>query len=166
MGEVGRSLPDEQVPRIVEGADLRGHALEAQDAFVHSCIDGVLNVDDIADVTVLSRGDVIESVERLIALELVEWVTPKASSAPPETEVSNDIELDPELQKRIQETFHRADKLNHYELLGVAIDADRAVTAAEQANLERTEQLHGSAVVGDAEGAAGHVGTSAAKRVL
>ena len=126
MGEVGQSLPEEKIPKLIDDADARAHDIAAQDAFVHSCIDGVLNVDDIADVTVLSPEAAFQSIERLIELELVEWVTPKASSAPPETEVAKDIELDDELQKRIQETFHRADKLNHYELLGVSMDANRA----------------------------------------
>ncbi len=126
MGEAGQPLPEEKIPQLVDGADIRQHDLAAQDAFVHSCVDGVLNVDDIADVTVLPPEQVIGSIERLIGLELVEWVALKASSAPPETEVVADIDLDEELQKRIQDTFHRANKLNHYELLGVSMDAERA----------------------------------------
>ncbi len=126
MGEAGQSLPDEQIPRLVEGADPRAHDLAGQDAFVHSCVDGVLNVEDIADIVVSSADEVRESIERLIALELAEWIAPKASSAPPETKVEERLDIDESLQERIQETFHRADKLNHYELLGVAIDADRA----------------------------------------
>ena len=126
MGEAGQSLPQEKVPQLVAGADIRAHEITGQDAFVHSCVDGVLNVEDIADVTVLSVGEVHDSIERLIALDLVEWITPKASSAPPETEVDEGLELDEELQKRIHETFHRSNKLNHYELLGVSMDADRA----------------------------------------
>jgi curved DNA-binding protein CbpA len=119
-------MPEEQIPQPVEGADIRAHNISAQDAFVHSCVDGVLNVDDIADVTVLPREEVVASIERLIALEAVEWLHPKVSSAPPEAEVTDQVELDEALQKRIQETFHRVDKLNYYELLGVDMQADRA----------------------------------------
>lgn len=126
MGEARQSLPEEQIPQPVEGADIRAHDISAQDAFVHSCVDGVLNVDDIADVTVLSRDEVVSSIERLIAIDVVRWLNPKVSSAPPETRVTEQVELDKSLQERIQDTFHRVDKLNHYELLGVDIKADRA----------------------------------------
>lgn len=126
MGEAGRSLPAEQIPQLVEGADVRAHVIKGQEAFVHSCIDGVLNVEDIADITVLSTDAVLTSIERLIEIGLVRWITPKASSAPPETEVADDVQLDHALQQRIHETFHRVEKLNHYELLGVSMDADRA----------------------------------------
>jgi curved DNA-binding protein CbpA len=126
MGEVGQSLPEEQIPRLIEDTDIRAHEVAAQDAFVYSCVDGVLNVDDIGDVTVLSPTEVHESIERLIALELVEWITPKASSAPPETDVDQALEIDEALQKRIHDMYHRADRLNHYELLGISMDADRA----------------------------------------
>jgi len=126
MGGAGQSLPEEQIPRLVDGADVRAHEISGQDAFVYSCIDGVLNVEDIADVTVLSPEEARKSIARLIALELAEWIAPKASSAPPETEVVPDVEISEELQKRIHETFHRVNKLNHYQLLGVSIDAERA----------------------------------------
>ena len=117
---------EEKIPRLIEGADARAHDIDAKVGFVHSCIDGVLNLEDIADVTVLSPEEVLASVEQLIALDLVEWVEPKASSAPPETEVDEDTDLPEALQNRILEAFHRTDKLNHYERLGVATDADRA----------------------------------------
>lgn len=125
MGDA-RAVTEEKIPRLIEGADARAHDIDAKDGFVHSCIDGVLNLEDIADVTVLPENDVLAAIERLIALDLVEWVEPKASSAPPETEVDEDTELSEEIQKRIVEAFHQADKLNHYQRLGVAIDADRA----------------------------------------
>ena len=44
MGEARQSLPDEKVPQLVEDADVRAHDITGQDAFVHSCVDGVLNV--------------------------------------------------------------------------------------------------------------------------
>ena len=119
-------MPEEKIPQQVEGADVRGLDISAQEAFIHSCLDGVLNVEDIGDLTVLAPAEVFASLERLVSFGVVEWVVPKASSAPPKTELVEDVEIDEELQQRINETFHRADKLNHYELLGVAIDADRA----------------------------------------
>jgi curved DNA-binding protein CbpA len=126
MGEARQLLPEEKVPQLVEGADVRAHDVSGQDAFVHSCVDGVLNVEDIADVTVLSHEETIASIERLIALGLVEWITEKGSSAPPETEVATGLAIDEELQKRIHETFHVSAKQNHYEILGVKTDARRS----------------------------------------
>ena len=126
MGDAARPLPEEKIPLLVEGADATAHDMGPQDAFVYSCVDGVLNVDDIADLTVLSPDDTVASIERLIDLGLVEWSQPKVSLVPPPTaEPARDVELDEEVQARIQDMFHRADRLNHYELLGVPIDAQR-----------------------------------------
>ena len=119
-------MAEEKIPQQVEDADVRAHDISAQEGFIHSCIDGVLNVDDIADLTVLAPAEVFASIERLVSLKVVEWVAPKASSAPPETELVEDVEIDGELQERIIQAFHRSDKLNHYELLGVGMDAERA----------------------------------------
>jgi len=119
-------MAEEKIPQQVEDADVRAHDISAQEAFIHSCIDGVLNVDDIADLTVLAPAEVFASIERLVSLKVVEWVAPKASSAPPQTELVEDVEIDGELQERITQAFHRSDKLNHYELLGVGMDAERA----------------------------------------
>jgi len=117
---------DEKIPRQVEGADLRQLDIGAQDAFLHSCLDGVLNVDDIADLVVLTPAQVFESIERLVSLGVAEWIVPKGSSAPPEPQLVEDVEIDEALQEQILQTFHRVHKLTHYELLGVAIDAERA----------------------------------------
>ena len=119
-------MAEEKIPRQVEDADVRALDISAQEAFIHSCIDGVLNIEDIGDLTVLAPAQVLESIERLVSLKAVEWVIPKASSGPPQNELIEDVEIDGELQERIIKAFHRSDKLNHYELLGVAVDADRA----------------------------------------
>jgi len=119
-------MAEEKIPQQVEDGDVRAHDISAQEAFIHSCVDGVLNVDDIADLTVLAPAEVFASIERLVSLKVVEWVAPKASSAPPQTELVEDVEIDGELQERITQAFHRSDKLNHYELLGVGMDAERA----------------------------------------
>ena len=100
--------------------------MSPQEAFVHSCIDGVLNVHDIADLTVIEPALVTESIERMISSGIVEWVSPKVSSAPPAAQLIEDVEIDEELQKKVLDTFRHAEKLNHYELLGVAMDAERA----------------------------------------
>jgi curved DNA-binding protein CbpA len=119
-------MGEEKIARQIEGADVRALDISAQEAFIHSCIDGVLNVEDIADLTVLSPAQVFESIERLASLSAVEWVEPKTSSAPPQAELVEDVEIDGVLQEEILEAFRRAGRLNHYELLGVAIDAERA----------------------------------------
>lgn len=117
-------MQEEKIPRLVEGADARAHDISAKEGFIHSCIDGVLNVDDIADVTVLAHEDVFQVIEHLISLDLAEWVEAKGSSAPPETDIEQDVQLPEDIQNQIIETLHRVDKLNHYERLGVAMDAD------------------------------------------
>ncbi len=119
-------MAEEKIPQQVEDADVRAHDISAQEAFIHSCMDGVLNVDDIADLTVLAPVEVLASIERLVSLKVVEWVTSKASSGPPAAELVEDVELDQAIQELIIEALHRADRLNHYELLGVAVDAERA----------------------------------------
>ncbi|MBT8465849.1 MAG: DnaJ domain-containing protein [Myxococcales bacterium] len=119
-------MSEERIPRQVEEADLGAHSMSPQEAFVHSCIDGVLNVEDIADLTVLEPALVAESVERMISLGLVEWVEAKVSSAPPAAQLVEDVEIDEALQDKILQTFKRADRLNHYELLGVTTNSDRA----------------------------------------
>ena len=119
-------MAEEKIPRQVESVDVRAFDISAQEAFIYSCIDGVLNVEDIADLTVSAPKQVLDSLERLASLNAVEWIVPKASSGPPRTELVEDVEIDGELQETIIKAFHRADKLNHYQLLGVAMDADRA----------------------------------------
>ncbi len=119
-------MVEERIPRQVEDADVGALDLSGQETFIHSCIDGVLNIEDIADLMVLASAQVLESIERLVSLKAVEWVIPKASSGPPQAELVEDVDIDGELQERIIKAFHRSDKLNHYELLGVAMDADRA----------------------------------------
>ncbi len=118
-------MAEEKIPQQVEDADVREHDISAQEAFIHSCIDGVLNVNDIADLTVLAPAEVFASIERLVSLKVVEWVTSKASSAPPQTELVEDVDIDGALQERIIQAFRRSDRLNHYELLGVSMDAER-----------------------------------------
>jgi len=118
-------MSEERIPRQVEGVDVAAHEIGAQEAFVYSCIDGVLNVNDIADLTVVEPALVAESIERLISLGVAQWVTAKVSSAPPAAQLVEDVEIDEALQTQIIETFRSADKMNHYELLGVAMDADR-----------------------------------------
>jgi curved DNA-binding protein CbpA len=119
-------MSEERIPRQIEEADLSAHNMSPQEAFVHSCIDGVLNVDDIADLTVLEPALVAEAIDRLISVGLVEWVGAKVSSAPPAAQLIEDVEIDEALQEKIQQTFKQADRLTHYELLGVATDAERS----------------------------------------
>ncbi len=128
MGAARQAVEEEHIPRQIEGADLGGLDISAQEAFIHSCVDGVLNVDDIADLTVLSAFEVAESIERLISLGVVEWIGPdgEPSRLMPKMELIEEVDITEELQAQINKTFHRADKLNHYELLGVSMDAERA----------------------------------------
>lgn len=146
-----RSMSEEKIPRPVEGADARAHDIGAKEGFIHSCVDGVLNVDDIADVTVLPSDEVLRTIEHLISLELVEWIQPKESSSPPERDHSEDVELSEEIQERIVSAFHRADKLNHYERLGVPIGADAA--EIRKAYFALSKRFHPDAYYGKRLGA-------------
>jgi len=131
-------MSEERIPRQIEGVDVTALEMSPEEAFVHSCIDGVLNVDDISDLIVLEPGRVSESIERLISLGVAEWVSPKISSAPPAPQLIEDVEIDQALQEKIVRTFKRADRLNHYELLGVARDADRAEIRKAYFELSKT----------------------------
>ncbi|MGB3051180.1 MAG: DnaJ domain-containing protein [Polyangiales bacterium] len=119
-------MSEERIPRQIEGANAGAQSMSPQEAFVHSCVDGVLNIDDIADLTVLEPALVSESIERLISLGIVEWFGAKLSSAPPAAQLIEDVEIDEALQEKILQAFKQADRLNHYELLGVVMDADRS----------------------------------------
>ncbi|MGB9341080.1 MAG: hypothetical protein WCB63_17700, partial [Polyangiales bacterium] len=92
-------MSEERIPRQIEEADERAQSMSPQEAFVHSCIDGVLNVDDIADLTVLEPALVSESIERLIEMGIVEWLGAKVSSAPPAAQLIEDVEIDEALQQ-------------------------------------------------------------------
>ncbi|MDH3199936.1 MAG: DnaJ domain-containing protein [Myxococcales bacterium] len=116
-------MQEERIPRLVEGADVMAHNIGAKEGFVYSCIDGVLNVEDIADVTVLPTEEVSRVIEHLISLHLVEWVDSKVHSVPAEADVEPDVDIPEDIQKQVLEAFRRVGKLNHYERLGVAIDA-------------------------------------------
>ncbi len=125
MGEsTSRAMQEERIPRLVDGADVRAHEIDAKEGFVCSCIDGVLNLEDIADVTVLPTEEVARVIEHLISLNVVEWAESGGQSAPPDADAEPDIDITEDIQAQVLEAFHRTDKLNHYERLGVAIDAD------------------------------------------
>ena len=125
MGAAGQLMPEERIPELVEDAEVDGLGMSPQESFVHSCIDGVLNVDDIADVVVLSPDEVLEAIERLISAGAVQWIESSRPTVIPQLQLEEDVDIASELQRQINETFHRADRLNHYELLGVAMDAER-----------------------------------------
>lgn len=122
----------ERVPRLVEAKDITSLEIDALEGFVHSCIDGVLNVDDLADLTGLDREAVGQVVERLIGLGAVEWVAKEASkheieaskSAQAAEQDEDDIALSVETRKLVVEFHSRLDELTHYQALGVSPSAE------------------------------------------
>jgi len=77
-----------RVPRLVAGVDLRSLPLSPLEGFVLSRVDGGASVGDIADLTSLELAMVLATVEKLIALDAVEWADgatglPKPSVRPP-----------------------------------------------------------------------------------
>ncbi len=147
MGDsTNEPMREERIPRLVEGADVRAQEIGAKEGFVYSCIDGVLNVEDIADVTVLPPEEVSGVIEQLVSLHLVEWVESRPESVPPQVDVQPDVDLPEDIQKQVLEAFRRTDKLNHYERLGVPVDAD--TTEIRKAYFALSKTFHPDAYFG------------------
>lgn len=123
---------DERIPRLVEAKDVTSLEIDALEGFVHSCIDGVLNIDDLADLTGLDQEAVNRVVERLIGLGAVEWVgkdvskrKAEASESARSPEQDDDVALSAETRKLVVEFHGRLGELTHYQALGVSPSAER-----------------------------------------
>ena len=57
-----------RLPRLLPGTDLRGLSISPAEAFVVSRVDGVSSISDIAEETGKSEEDVLELLDRLVAL--------------------------------------------------------------------------------------------------
>ncbi len=118
---------DKQVPTLVEGADVASKDLGPQEAFLLSCIDGMLGTADLADLAGLAERDVKVAVDRLVELGLVSWGSSGGPDQPAfnRAELNEEVDLNPEMRKRVLETFHGLEELTHYQALDVDEKADR-----------------------------------------
>ncbi len=139
---------NEEIPSLVEGTDLASMDLGPQEAFVLSCIDGVLGVADLADLVGLPPGSVRSALDKLTELGLVRWAPAPGSSAPlySQAELDEDVDLDQDLRKRVLDTYHRADDITHYEVLGLPHDADRV--QIRQAYFQLSKVFHPDTLYG------------------
>jgi curved DNA-binding protein CbpA len=112
-----------QLPQPVGAVDLRTLPIDPEAAFVLSRVDGRTNLADIAAATGLDTRRVEAALEQLISVGAVRFEPDVEDGIKPEQ-----VELSPERQALIDETFKRLETLSHYELLDVGPDADaRAV---------------------------------------
>jgi hypothetical protein len=72
VGTAGLGLSAKQTPRLAKGRrDLAQAPIDPKAAFVLSQIDGRVTVDDLADLTAMSRDDVLAILQRCVRLGLV-----------------------------------------------------------------------------------------------
>lgn len=139
--------PKHSVPRPARGVDVTKLPLSGMEGFVLSRVDGTFPISDLASVTGLSleeTSSILEKLADLGAIEIPGYAKKPASAPPPPVQqpeapaaemassappVARDgleaCDVDPELQHRIVETFAELDRIDHYQLLGVARSADR-----------------------------------------
>lgn len=151
------SQPPKQVPKVNEDIDIRTLPLSAQEAYLLSCIDGVVGVEELAAATavhVSSTRAVLARLERLGAIRWVpaplpiskrpsKFVTAKPIAAPVQPE---ETDLDDERQRLILQMFARLDQGTHYSLLGVKQDADRI--AVRDAFFKHSKVFHPDSLYG------------------
>lgn len=143
----------DQVPKVVPGVDLRELSIGPEEAFVFSRIDGRTSVKDIAITTGLPKDRVAQAVHTLQALGALEGGgspskgqrssgkrAPSSSSQrhalplthqqpAPRAAGSMRVRTD-ELEERVDAMWSRLLHEDHYQLLGVARDADRKTIKA------------------------------------
>jgi curved DNA-binding protein CbpA len=135
------------VPKPVAGFDPAQAEVGALERMVLSNVDGRVSVADIAAASGLDTDDVRTVLARLAELGALEGAAeaPRTQPAPPPPEASaaptaaggtsaggwdralldEPGDLDLEVRNMVMDLFHALDELDHYQLLGVARDADR-----------------------------------------
>ncbi len=118
----------ERTPQRVESIDIKQLEIDGLEGFLYSCIDGVLNLEDLADLTGLDDEAVSQIVERLVVLGAVRWPEDGAEHASNDSgvEMHEQVALPPEEQQYIRDLHLRLDELTHYEMLGLRPDAEKA----------------------------------------
>ncbi len=134
-------------PEAVPNVDMRTLPIGPEEAFVLSRVDGASSEEEIILATGLDRERVRHALERLASLGAIRFLAaPRpANLSPPPSRVSQPVistltihhrnidpallaeavDLDPERKRAVLELFCELDELSHYEILGVARDADK-----------------------------------------
>jgi curved DNA-binding protein CbpA len=127
---------------------LRALPLAAVDRFVLSLVDGKTSARGLADVVGIETEQVLASLLKLESMHLVvlpssraaaDRPAPKAASVPP-VAASDELDLEPEHRRQIDELSAGLATLDHYAFLGVARSADRKTI--KRAYFERTSKFH------------------------
>ncbi len=157
-----------RTPRPVPGrTDARSFPLSPTDGFVLSRIDGTLNEADLAASTGLPEAQVQSSIAKLETLGLIMFdgekaaaelssghrqaaapasavvlrATPPPTPAPPQAAAAAEqVDLEPELRKRVTEAHREIDRRDYYSLLGVDEKADKK--AVKRAYYELAAVFH------------------------
>jgi len=149
-----------RTPKLsTESPDVRGVPLSPVDGFVLSRIDGASDEHEIVATTGLSPDQVQASLAKLEALGVITLgaaasaiapssgpsgttpAFPKRSLAPEDQgALSEDVDLDLEMRRRVLEMHDALDRLDHYALLGVGGTADKK--ALRRAYFELAATFH------------------------
>ena len=146
----------------VPGLDPATLPLRPFEGYVLSRIDGTTGLEELAQMVGRPVPELRPLVERLIALGAVRWAErpprssrvprgrPRVATSPPPpegearlydpAELDEDVDLPPELRRQVLDLYYRLDALDHYALLGVPRDADKA--AIRKAYFERSKRFH------------------------
>jgi curved DNA-binding protein CbpA len=145
-----------RVPLRVPNVNVLSLPLSTLEGFVFSLVDGRAAVSEIGIITGIDQGKLDAILERLYELGAVElpWVPRKHKPKPLITgapdahfqsgaarydtsEADQPAGIPRELRKRILDAFHALEGRNHYEALGVARDADKALIRASYFELSK-----------------------------
>ncbi len=133
------------VPKPVAGFDPARAAIGPLERLVLSSVDGLASVAEVAAASGLDAGDVCTVLGRLAELGALEPATPSpvTEPAPPPPDPTTAApaapsgggwdralldepgDLDLDVRNMVLDLFHALDEFDHYQLLGVARDADR-----------------------------------------
>lgn len=140
--------PGTAIPRRNAFVDPRSLPIGSIEGFLLSCIDGKATLDELADLSGLSRAQLEAAIARLAELGAIVVEEPTGASAgatvSPRTRrlpsgvrapiaknsgeqaLDDDaVELSPERRKAVLEVFERLDRVDYYGILGVPNTADK-----------------------------------------
>jgi tetratricopeptide (TPR) repeat protein len=114
----------------IEAVDVRSLPLDPEEAFVLSRVDGKSHEEAIASTTGLPPDRVVVHLRRLEALGAIQNPASPTTSAQKgqwSAELDESLSIGIDLQIRILELTARLPEMDHFELLGVELGADRSV---------------------------------------
>lgn len=157
-------LGDPALPvKLVPGFDFASAVLSPQEGFVLSRVDGKANADTICLLTGLGPNTTLDILRRLRAQGIIvlgdeapvrseiaatggamvsESVRIKLQSTEQleEDEADREVELKPEVRKRIRDTFARLGDMNFFQLLGADLEAEEK--ELRRAYFKRSKEFH------------------------